>query len=278
MINKERILLQTRKKLFSALKGEHNSIFSGDGLEFQELRHYNTNDDIRHINWRATSKNQTPTVNIFEDSRQLNVVIVYLNSGGIFFGSCKSKQDSMVEVLVALSFAATMNADRVSTVFFSSCEDAFLKPTKHKGIVDINMKTAYEQNPLGKQIDFKNLVGFLQNRVKLKSLIFLVGDFFDFDMECGLDILASKHEVYAAIIRDSFEEDLEISGEFDIIDTNTKKAKSLFLTPKNIAKYQKALQEYDTNLLQYFSKSSIRYQKIYTHDNTVLKLKDLVSF
>lgn len=278
MINKELIILQTQKKLFSTLKGEHNTIFSGNGLEFKELRQYNTNDDIRHINWKVTSRNQTPTVNIFEDSRQLNIVMVYLNSGGIYFGTHKSKQDTMVEVLVSLSYAAVVNSDKITSIFFSGEEDRFFKPTKHKSIIDLNIDTAYQQNPLGKEINFKNLVFFLQNKIKQKSLIFIVGDFFDFDMECGLDVLASKHEVFGVIVRDKFEENLEISGEFDMVNTNTQETKTVFLTPKKVEQYQKTLQQYDKNLSQYFSKSNIRHQKIYTSDNSVSKLKKLVSY
>jgi len=278
MIDKEHILLQTQKKLFSTLKGEHNSIFSGNGLEFKDLRVYNTNDDIRHINWKVTSGNQTPTVNTFEDSRQLNIVTVYLNSGGIYFGTHKSKQDTMVEVLVSLSYTTVLNSDKITSIFFSSKDDKFFKPTKHKNIIDLNIDTAYSQNPLGKEIDFKKLVFFLQNKIKQKSLIFLIGDFFDFDMECGLNLLALKHEVFVSIVRDKFEEDLEISGKFDMIDTNTQQTKTLFLTPKKVKKYQKKVQQYDKNLFQYLTKSNIRYQKIYTSDNSVAKLKKLVSF
>lgn len=278
MINKELILLQTHKKLFSIPKGEHNSIFSGNGLEFKELREYNTNDDIRHINWKVTARNQTPTVNTFEDSRQLNIVTVYLNSGGIYFGTHKSKQDTMIEVLTSLSYAAIINSDKITSIFFSKEEEKFFKPTKHKNIIDLNIDTAYGQNPLGKEINFKNLVFFLQNKIKQKSLIFIVGDFFDFDMECNLDILASKHEIFTVIVRDKFEENLEISGEFDMIDTNTQKTKTLFLTSKNVEQYQKTLQQYDKKLSQYFSKNNIRHQKIYTSDNSVSKLRKLVSF
>lgn len=277
MINKENIILQTRKKLFSTLKGEHNSIFSGDGLEFKDLRVYNTNDDIRHINWKVTSRNQTPTVNTFEDSRQLNIVTVYLHNGGIYFGTHKSKQDTMVEVLVSLSYAAIVNKDKITSIFFSTQEDRFFKPTKHKSIIDLNMDTAYSQNPLGKEIDFKKLVFFLQNKIKQKSLVFLIGDFFDFDMECGLDLFSLKHEVFVSIVRDKFEEDLEISGKFDMINTNTKQTKTLSLSPKNVAQYQRKVQQYDVKLSHYFSKSNIHYQKIYTSDDTVSKLKKLVT-
>jgi len=278
MIDKERILLQTHKKFFALPKGEHNSIFGGNGLEFKELREYNTNDDIRHINWKVTARNQTPTVNIFEDSRELNIVTVYLNSGGIYFGTHKSKQDTMVEVLTSLSYAAIVNSDKITSIFFSKEEDKFFKPTKHKNIIDLNIDTAYGQKPLGKEINFKNLVFFLQNKIKQKSLIFIVGDFFDFDRRCGLDILASKHEIFTVIVRDKFEENLEISGEFDMIDTNTQQTKTLFLTPKNVEKYQKTVKEYDKKLSQYFSKSNIRHQKIYTSDNSVSKLRKLVIF
>jgi hypothetical protein len=278
MINKEDILLQTHKKLFSIMKGEHNTIFSGEGLEFKELRQYNTNDDIRHINWKVTSRSQNPTVNIFEEKRELNIVVVYLNSGGIYFGTQKSKQDTMIELLTSLSYASVVNSDKITSIFFSKEDDIFYKPTKHKSIIDINMNTAYEQNPLGKNIDFKALSFFLEKKIKQKSLIFLIGDFLDFDMECRLGALGFWHGLFALIVRDKFEEELAISGEFDMIDTNTQKKSSITLSPKQVKKYQDEMKLYDTKLSNYFSKNNIRHQKVYTTDNSVSKLKKIVSF
>ena len=148
---KKELLLKTKKKLFLNISGHHNSVLSGNGLDFKEVREYNTGDDIRHVNWKVTARNLTPSVNIFDEDKQLNIVICYLNSGSLFFGSNKSKQDVAVEVLTTLGFSTIYKNDTLTTIFFSEDEDKFLKPTKSKAIVDINFDTAYSQNPLGKK-------------------------------------------------------------------------------------------------------------------------------
>ncbi len=276
MINKNEILLKSKKKLFLNLLGEHNTIFSGNGLEFKELRGYTTNDDIRHINWKVTSRSLNPTVNIFTEDKQLNIVLVYLNSGSIHFGSVRSKQDTMVETLLSLTQAGILSNDMVSTIFFSEDEDKFYKPTKHKSIMDINLDTAYNEDPLGKNIDYKKLTQLLLHKIKKKSLIFIMGDFLDFEDKFNFNLIASKHELYCAIVRDKFEENLELYGEFNIVDTNSNKEQDILLTPKIIKKYNETLKKYDENLYNYFDSSKIRYKKIYTCDDVQDKLNKLV--
>lgn len=276
MIDKNSILLQTKKKLFSTLIGEHNSIFSGNGLEFKQLREYTTNDDIRHINWKKTSKSLEPSVNIFDESRQLDIVLVYLNSGSLYFGTKQSKQTSAAEVFISLSKAVVLNGDLLTSVFFSKDVDIFHKPTKDKSIVDINLETIKSLKTLENEIDYNKLTNYLLHKIKKKSLIFLVGDFLDFDENSFLSKASYKHEIYCAIIRDVMEEDLNLMGEFDFIDTNTNISKSINLNKKTIQKYNKAMKEYDDNLYKYLNANNIKYQKIYTHTNSVDGVKALV--
>lgn len=276
MINKNEILLKSKKKLFLNLTGIHNTIFSGNGLEFKELRGYTTSDDIRHINWKVTSRSLNPTVNIFNEDKQLNIVLVYLNSGSIYFGSVRSKQDTMVETLLSLTQAGILSNDMVSTIFFSEDEDKFYKPTKHKSIIDINLDTAYDENPIGKSINYEKLTHLLLHKIKKKSLIFMMGDFLDFEDKINFNFIASKHEVYCAIIRDKFEENLELSGEFNIVDTNSNDEQNIFLTPTTIKKYNETLKKYDKALYEYFDSCKIKYEKIYTCDDVQDKLNKLV--
>ena len=275
MINKNEILLKSKKKLFLNLTGIHNTIFSGNGLEFKELRGYTSSDDIRHINWKVTSRSLNPTVNIFNEDRQLNIVLVYLNSGSIHFGSTRSKQDTMVETLLSLTQAGILSNDMVSTIFFSQNEDKFHKPTKNKSIIDINMNTAYKENPIGKSIDYEKLTHLLLHKIKKKSLIFIMGDFLDFENKFNFNLIASKHELYCAIIRDKFEENLALNGEFNIVDTNSNEKQNIFLTPKTIKKYNETIKKYDKNLYNYFDSCNIKYEKIYTCDDVQDKLNKL---
>ena len=103
MSNKIKLDIRTKRNLFLNTTGEHKSVFNGDGLDFREIREYDTSDDIRHINWKVTARRGTASVNIFNEDKQLNIVLVYLNSGSLYFGSIKSKQDTAIEILNLLA-------------------------------------------------------------------------------------------------------------------------------------------------------------------------------
>jgi len=267
------LFLKSRKKIYTNLLGEHNSLHSGNGLDFKELREYSSGDDIRHINWKVTAKSLTPAINVYNEDKQLNVVLVYLNSGSIYFGSCKSKKETMIEVLATLGYAAVNKNDMLTSVFYSSKEDEFIPPSKHKAIVDINIQKANSLKSLGNEINYKKLNEYLLGKIKKKSVIFLIGDF----LELGdFKLLATKHEVSCVVVRDRFEEDLKLLGEFDFVNTNTNDNENIFLDEGAIKKYNQLLKEHDASLFASFKKANIRFKKIYTSDNVMLKLKQLV--
>lgn len=265
--------LATHKRLFSHLSGEHKSFYSGNGLDFREIREYASSDDIRHINWKVTARSLTPCVNLFNEDKKLNVVLVYLMNGSIFFGSARSKKDAMTDILAHLSFAILSKKDRITTVFFSDIEEMFSPPTSDRSIQEKNIKTANESKPLGKSINFERLEQYLLEKIKTKSLIFFIGDFLEMP---SFKFLAAKHELYCAIIRDKFEEDLNLLGDFTILDTNSQKSENIFLEPSTIKKYNSLLKEHDKELISYLKKSKIRHEKIYTDDLIIPKLARLV--
>jgi uncharacterized protein (DUF58 family) len=253
--------------------GEHKSVFSGSGLDFKEIREYTTGDDIRHVNWKVTARSRKPSVNIFNEDKQLNIVLVYLNSGSIYFGTKKSKKETMVDVLANLSFAAMNKNDMVSSIFFSDKEEIALKPSKNKTLIDENIKTAINLDPLNKQIDYKNLSHYLLSKLKQKSLIFLIGDFLE---QPNLKLLGAKHELYCVVVRDRFEEDLKLMGEFNLQDTNSNLTQDISIDKASIKKYNELMQKHDKLLHAHFKKSKIRYKKVYTDDNVVSKLLQLL--
>lgn len=267
------LALKSRKKLFSNLLGEHNSTFGGVGLDFKDLREYSSGDDIRHINWKVTAKTMTPAINEYNEDKQLSVVLVYLNSGSIYFGCHKSKQDTMVEVMASLGYATVSKNDMLTTIFFSKDEEKFFKPSKHKGVVDLTIDTAYSLNMLGNEIDYKKLNEYLLSKIKRKSLIFIIGDFLEFG---DFRLLGTKHEVNCVIVRDRFEEDLKLFGEFNFIDTSTRDSENIFLDESSVQKYNNLLKEHDNKFIKHLKQSNIRYKKIYTDDSVLAKLKQLV--
>lgn len=271
-MTKNEILVRTKRKLFLNLYGEHESVFSGNGVDFKEVREYNTNDDIRHINWKVTAREQTPSVNVFNEEKQISICLVYLNSGSLEFGKEKQKKDTAIEVLTALSFATINNNDTLSTLFYSQKEQNFLKPTKNKNRVDINFELATDLQSLGNEIDHDDMSQYVLNKLKRKSIIFLIGDFLE---PLDLKLLSSKHEVYCVIVRDYAEEDLSLLGEYDFVNTQNLQSQKLTIDKATAKKYKQLLIEHDHKLYKHFKQCGIHYEKIYTSDDSIAKLNHL---
>ena len=267
----EEILIKTRRNVFGQNAGGSPSLFSGNGLDFKELREYDIGDDVRKINWKVTAKAQRPFVNLFNEERELNILVIFMVSGSIYFGTKRFKQELMAEILALLSYSSVKNDDKLSTLFFSNKEEFFMPPTKKMGALHITLEEALGLDPLQKQSDYSALVQYVNERVKRKSLIFVVGDFYgDVDFS-----LLNKHEVFAVMVRDHFEESPKLSGEMDLVNPNSMDSEEFILSPKIIKAYKKELQAHDKKLEMHFDQHHIRHTKIYTDEEPFIKLSNL---
>lgn len=268
----EEILIRTRRNIFGANAGGNPSIFAGNGLDFAELKEYSFGDDVRKINWKVTAREQKPFVNVFNEERELNVVCVFMHSGSIFFGSRRFKQEVMAEALSLISYSALKNDDRVSTLVFSDKEEFFLPPTRALGSLNITIPEVLGRDPLGKQVDFGALVDYLNGHIRTRSLIFLIGDFYGENIDLSL---LARHEVYAVIVRDRFEERPALSGDIELLDAQTLNTAALHLTPALARKYEQALLEHDKRLNEHLLAHRILSTKIYTDEEPFIKLSAL---
>ena len=267
------LVITTKRRLFSDLGGEHASIFGGDGLDFRELREYNTQDDIRHINWRVSARTTSPCVNIFNEEKKLHIVVVYLVSGTIHFGSIRPKFEAMNEIFEILSLSALYKKDPCMGLFFSDKEEAFFPPMRQNSLLKKSIDHLATLEPLGKKIDFEKLNSYLLTILKHKSLVFVIGDFLTLP---NFKLLAAKHELYIAIVRDRLEEDLKFLGDTQLIDPITKKGSDFFLDSESVTRYNQLLTSHDEALVEHFKKHKIGYQKIYTDQNVISKLRELI--
>ncbi|WP_345970432.1 DUF58 domain-containing protein [Sulfurimonas sp. HSL1-6] len=268
----EEILIRTRRNIFGSNAGGNPSIFAGNGLDFAELKEYTIGDDVRTLNWKVTAREQRPFVNVFNEERELNIVCVYLESGSIFFGSQRFKQEVMAEALSLISYSALKNDDRVSTLVFSDKEEFFLPPTRALGSLHVTVPEVLGRDPLGKRVDFAALVDHLNGRVRQRSLIFLIGDFYG----DGIDLsLLARHEVYAIIVRDRFEENPALSGEIGLLDAQSMEGTTLELSPALAARYRAALEARDKVLVEHLASHRITATKLYTDEEPFVKLSAL---
>ena len=268
----EEILIRTRRNIFGANAGGSPSIFAGNGLDFSELKEYSFGDDVRTINWKVTAREQRPFVNVFNEERELNIVCVFLESGSIFFGSKRFKQEVMAEALSLISYSALKNDDRVSTLVFSDKEEFFLPPTRALRSLNVTVPEVLGCDPLGKKVDYAALVDYVNSRIRQRSLLFLIGDFYG--EEIDLSLLA-RHEVYAVMVRDRFEEDPALSGELELLDAQTLGSSAVQLSPALARRYREALNARDRRLAEHFAAYRITATKIYTDEEPFLKLSAL---
>lgn len=265
----KKIILKTKKQVYGDMLGNNASLFQGEGFEFAELREYVYGDDVRKIDWKTTAKLGKPFVKIYKEERELNVVVVSVLSGSTYFGTVKQKSDIIAEVVATLGFSAVKNADLFSHMIFADKMYDLSKPSKklfavHKAVEDIMVF-----DPLGKEGDFSALVETLHHRLKKKSLLFIVSDFVG---DIDLKLLSKKHDVFAVMVRDRFEEDPSELGYLRLIDMETKQSFEGDVDSGTLKHYKKALHDNDEKLYKQFKKQGVRFTKIYTHEEPALKL------
>jgi len=265
----KKIILKTKKQVYGDMLGNNASLFQGEGFEFTELREYVYGDDVRKIDWKTTAKLNKPFVKIYKEERELNVVVVSMLSGSVYFGTVKQKSDIIAEVVATLGFSAVKNADLFSHIIFADRMYEASKASKkifsvHKAVEDI-----VGFDPIGKEGDFTALVETLHHRLKKKSLLFIVSDFVG---DIDLKLLSKKHDVFAVIVRDRFEENPLELGYLRLIDMETKQSFEGDVNGLALKNYKKALHDNDERLYRQFKKQGIRFSKIYTHEEPALKL------
>jgi len=267
------IFIKTKRKIFSQNLGNNSTTFIGSGLDFSELREYYFGDDVRKINWKATAKAGRPYINLFTEERELNIVLAFMTGGGISFGSKRIKQELMAEVYALLAFSAIKNSDMVTTLAFSSKEEYYRPATKNINTLNETLPKLLNFDALGKEVDYEKFSTYMLECVKQKSIVFVIGDFYE---ELDLTLLSAKHEVYAIVIRDKFEEEPQLMGMLDLIDPNSMATSGFEFNKKMLDDYKEVIEKKDKQLYEHFMGHHIRYVKIYTDEEPYFKLNNLV--
>ncbi len=267
------ILIRAKKDVFSANLGEHLTPLRGDGLDFNEIADYNYGDDVRKINWKASAKSNALKINIFNEERELNIVVALIMGGSMLFGTKRLKSEVATEVAALLAFSALSNDDRHSGIFFSNKEEKFFRPTKDESIVYEMVESALGFEYRGKEGDMRSFVEFIEQTIKEKSLIFVIGDFYG---EVDFSTIAHKHELYALIVRDMFEEDPAFYGEYELIDPNSLERANMNIDALVLNEYKAKLKAHDAKLEEHFLEHRITYGKIYSDDDLFVRLSEIV--
>ena len=204
--------------------GEYHSAFKGKGIAFSEVREYQYGDDIRNVYWNVTARFNHPYIKVFEEERELTVVLLVDVSGSRFFGTLSQlKMNVITEITAVLSFSAIQNNDKVGVILFSDKIEKFIPPKKGKQHILRIIRELLDFRPENRKTSITEALRFLSNAIKKRSIVFLISDFMDYQFEDALRIAAKRHDLVGLHIYDIRETELPDIGLINIVDAETGK-------------------------------------------------------
>ena len=267
------ILIRARKDVFSGSLGSYPTVLKGDGLDFREIRDYEYGDDIRKLNWKATARSNRLKTNVFNEERELNIVLVFMLSGSMHFGSARLKQETAAEILALLAFSSLKNDNRLQSVFFDNKTEKFFEPTRHEAVVYEMVESAVDIKCLGREADYSSFCTFVNSVVRQKSLIFIIGDFYG---DVDLSTISHKNELYAIVVRDRIEEYPDLGGDFELVDPVSLTGGEITMSREIAREYRKKVEEHDTKLAEHFLEHGVAYGKVYTDEDVFIRLSEII--
>jgi uncharacterized protein (DUF58 family) len=218
----KRIEIRTRRLVDEVFSGEYHSVFKGTGMEFREVREYVPGDDVRSIDWNVTARTGQPFIKLFEEERELTVMLVVDMSRSGWFGSGeRTKVEVAAELCGVLAFSAIANKDKVGLLLFSDRVEKFIPPAKGKSHVLRCIRELLTFEPEGLGTDLNEPLRLLGSVLKRKATVFLVSDFWVGDFSTSLSVLGRRHDVVAVRVRDPRETSLPAVGLVRWIDAET---------------------------------------------------------
>ncbi len=216
------IEIRTKGLVNQVFSGEYHSVFKGRGMEFSEVREYQYGDDIRNIDWNVTARLGHPYIKVFEEERELTVMLMVDMSGSLMFGSVsKTKQRIAAELTAILAFSALKNNDKVGLILFTDKIEKFVPPRKGKKHVLRIIREVLSFEPEGKATNLKGALEYMNNTIKKKSIAFLLSDFMDEGYEKILRIVGRKHDLIGIVLDDRREKEIPNIGLVKLADAET---------------------------------------------------------
>lgn len=223
-----KIEIKTKRLSQQIFAGEYHSAFKGRGMVFSEVREYQFGDDVRNMDWNVTARLRAPYVKVFEEERELTVMLLIDVSGSRLFGTTKGmKRDVMAEVAAVLSFSASVNNDKVGALFFSSKVEKFIPPKKGRSHLLRIIRELIEFEPENKGTDISQALRYLNNAIKKQCTAFLLSDMLDLDenieprYEHALKVVVNRHDISVINIYDVRERELPKIGLVRVQDAES---------------------------------------------------------
>lgn len=231
-----KIEIKTRRLSDHIFGGEYHSTFKGRGMTFSEVRQYQYGDDVRNIDWNVTARYQEPFIKVFEEERELTMMLMVDVSGSEMFGTQNQfKNEIITEIAATLAFSATQNNDKIGLILFSDAIELYIPPKKGRSHVLRIIRELIEFKPKSKQTNIAEAIKFLSNVMKKKAIVFVLSDFITDHYKQTLKIVSRKHDVTGIRVYDKGEESIpnlgmvqmqdEESGELLLVNTASKKVR-----------------------------------------------------
>ncbi|WP_124978906.1 DUF58 domain-containing protein [Nonlabens xiamenensis] len=236
-----KIEIKTRRLSDAVFGGEYHSAFKGRGMTFSEVRQYQFGDDVRNIDWNVTARYNEPFIKVFEEERELTLMLVADISGSTLFGTQEQiKKEIITELCATLAFSAMQNNDKVGLLLFSDQVELYIPPKKGKFHILRIIRELLEYEPHNKKTDVAGALQFLAGVLKKKAIVFVMSDFMAADYEKTLQITGRKHDVTGIRVYDEREtvmpkmglvqfKDQE-TGQVQMINTNSNKLRNDYAT------------------------------------------------
>ncbi len=234
-----RLEIVTRGAVDTLLKGSYKSTFKGQGLEFHQVREYTPEDDYRTIDWNVTARLNTPFVKTFVEERELQIILAVDLSASLWYGTgAHSKRETALRLCAILAFAAVQHQDRVGLMVFTDRVEFYAPPKRGKGATMSILRKLIEFKPAGKMTNYRPAFQMLTKVLKRRSVLFLVSDFTDpLPMESA-SVLARRHDMLAAVIKDPMEEGFILPARIAVRDPETGRVG--YLSPRSQTAFRKA--------------------------------------
>ncbi len=274
-----RVEIKTRGLSRNIFAGEYHSAFKGRGMAFSEVREYQFGDDIRNIDWNVTARYNKPFVKIYEEERELTVMLLIDMSGSREFGSMdKLKKNIVTEIAAVLAFSAIQNNDKIGVIFFSDKIEKFIPPKKGRSHILRIISELIDFEPEARGTDISGAIRYLTNAIKKRCTAFVISDFIQKEntLENALSIANNRHDVVALRIYDERETELPDigmiklkdaeTGNYTWVDSSDRLARSI---------YRKWWNDLSAQLDNTFKRSRVDYVNISTNHDYVKSLISL---
>ena len=272
-----KIEIKTRGLSNHIFAGEYNTAFKGKGMAFSEVREYQSGDDVRSIDWNVTARYNSPYIKIFEEEREMTVMLLVDVSGSGNFGTKQQfKKEIATELSAVLAFSAIKNNDKVGVIFFSDIIEEFIPPKKGKSHILRIIRQILSFKPQNKKTNISQAIEYFNNVMKKRCICFILSDYISSSFEKPLRVASKKHDVVALKVSDKREKTIPNIGIVPFKDSETEKVILLDTSSKLVREtFQKKQKEKQSEIEKLFPRCGVDLININTGEDYV---KPLINF